>query len=123
MPHTLLIDDTRKLLELVYAGVVDIAERLQAIQESDRTLDETGYHRVLVDWRGATRRDEPLDMSNSFATRIAASALQRQSRIAFLGNRGSFDNLLVSNLARARHVSLEDFTERDAAIAWLLEWP
>lgn len=120
MAHTLGSDDARGLIEVAYSGDITIAERLHVIEAAEALLDSTGYKRVIVDWRAATSRTEPLDLSNALATRLAVGSLQRGSSIAFVVPPGSHDNVLVSNLARARHATLETFTDRDRAIAWLL---
>jgi hypothetical protein len=119
MPYTVSIDEEHRLLEIIYSGQITIDMRQDAMQEGVALLEARQYSRVLVDLRASTAALEPLDAGNAFATRLAHWPRLRDSRLAFLTLPTQYSNLLVENMAAARHLSLQHFHRRDDALQWL----
>lgn len=120
MPYTVSIDDTHCLVEIIYSGQITIDTRMDALNEGVVLLDARQYSRVLVDLRGSVATLEPLDAVNAFATRLAYWPRLRDSRLAFVTLPSQYSNLLVENMAAARHLSLQHFYRREDALQWLL---
>ena len=120
MPYTVSIDDPHRLVEIVYSGQITIDTRMDAMNEAVALLEARRYSRVLVDLHGSVATLEPLDAVNAFATRIAYWPRLRDSRLAFVTLPSQYSNLLVENMAAARHLSLQHFHRREDALQWLL---
>jgi hypothetical protein len=120
MPYTVSIDDTHRLVEIIYSGQITIGTRMDAMNEGVALLEARQYSRVLVDLRGSVAALEPLDAGNAFATRLAYWPRLRDSRLAFVTLPSQYSNLLVENMAAARHLSLQHFHRREDALQWLL---
>ena len=120
MPYTMTVDPTRHLVRVDYTGTISIAERTQAMDACAGQLEASGWRRVLVVLTAATHAAEPLQLSNSFATRLAAHAPINDSRLAYVVAPHEHANRLIEHLAAARHVALRSFHEVDAAERWLL---
>ena len=120
MPYTLQLDPTRAYLDVHYHGVVAVAQRTQAMDEALQILRDSGVRRILIDLTQATAADEPVEHFSAFATRITSEPLLLQSRTAFVAPRVHYINYMIEVLADARHYPFSRFTEREAALAWLL---
>jgi hypothetical protein len=120
MPYTVSIDDQHGLVEIIYSGQITIDVRQDAMTQGIALLEERQYSRVLVDLRRSMAALEPLDAGNAFATRLAHSPRLRDSRLAFVTLPTQYSNLLVENMAAARHLSLQHFHRREDALQWLL---
>ncbi len=120
MPYTVSIDELHRLVEVIYSGQITIATRLAAVHEGVALLEQRRYSRVLVDLRNSVAALESLDVGNAFATRLAHWPRLRDSRLAFVTLPSQYSNLLVENMAAARHLSLQHFHRRKDALQWLL---
>lgn len=107
------------IVRVTYDGPITIDHRLLALAKGEAMLRSTGYDRVLVDLRSAATREEPLDRSNAFATRLALSDEVRRCRLAFLVPPHQHGNRLIETMAVARHLEVERFEHEAEAIAWL----
>lgn len=120
MPYTVSVDHEHQLIEVVYSGQITISTRVCAMEDGAVLLESHCYSRVLVDLREAVTAAEPLNLGNSFATRMAQTPRVRDSRMAYLMLPHQHSNRLIEIMASARHLSLDHFTDRAAALAWLL---
>lgn len=107
------------IVRVTYDGPITIDHRLLALADGEAMLRATGYGRVLVDLRAATTREEPLDRSNAFATRLSVSEEVRRCRLAFLVPPHQHGNRLIETMAIARHLEVERFEHEAEAVAWL----
>ena len=121
MPYTVTVEPQHRLVHVVYAGTIAIADRLAAMHEATRLLEQTHYRRVLIDLSAATTASEALNLSNSFATSLAMTPLMQASRLAYVVSPHDHSNRLIENLASARHIALRRFHDSESALRWLLE--
>lgn len=120
MPYTQQLDPTRTYLDLRYHGVVSIAQRLQAAGEALVILGDSGVRRILIDLTQATAADDTVKDFSAFIARITSESLLLQSRTAFVAPRVHYINHMIEVFADARHYPFSRFTERAAALEWLL---
>ena len=120
MSYTLQLDPTHTYLDLHYHGMLAVAQRTQAMDETVQILRDSGVRRILIDLTQAKAADEPVEHFSAFATRITSEPLLLQSRTAFVAPRVHYINYMIEVLADARHYPFSRFTEREAALAWLL---
>lgn len=123
MPHVLRADEALALVEVVYHGPVDAAERAQAIHAGGQLLSQTQLRRVLVDLRDATIAPEPTHVLMGLAHEMAHAPATQSSKLAYVVTPEQEANRIVENMATARHMRVARFLEREAAVAWLLEDP
>ena len=123
MPYTVSADEQYRLVEVVYSGQITISTRVCAMEDGVTLLDSQQYRRVLIDLRAAVAAPESLDVGNAFATRMAHRPRVRDSRLAYLTLPHQHSNLLIENMAAARHLSLQRFNRREDALQWLLLEP
>lgn len=119
MPFQVSADPGTSVVRVTYDGPTTIDHRLDALAEGEAMLRSTGYVRVLVDLRAAATREEPLDRSNAFATRLSQSDEVRRCRLAFLVPPHQHGNRLIETMAVARHLEVERFEREDDALGWL----
>ena len=120
MPHTLRLDPSRTWLDLRYQGVVSVAERMQAWTEAKPLLLESGVRRILIDLMQASAADDPVHEFSAFVARITGEPILLQSRTAFVARPVNYLNHRIEVLADARHYPFSRFTDRVAALEWLL---
>lgn len=120
MPYTQQIDPTHSYLDLRYHGVVSVAQRLQAWSEAAPLLLGSGVRRILIDLTRATAAPDTVQDFSAFVARITSEPLLLESRTAFVAPRVHYINHRIEVLADARHYPFSRFTDRDAALAWLL---
>lgn len=120
MPYAMQLDVERNLLDLRYFGVVSVPQRMQAAQEALPLLRDSGVRRILIDLMDATAAQDSIDDFRAFAARILNEPLFRQSRTAFVAPAVHYTNHLVEVLIDAHHYPFSRFTDRAAAMAWLL---
>jgi hypothetical protein len=120
MPHTLRLDPSGDWLDLRYQGVVSVAERMQAWSEAKPLLVESGVRRILIDLMQASAADDPVPEFSAFVARITREPILLQSRTAFVAPPVNYLNHRIEVLADARHYPFSRFTDRAAALEWLL---
>ena len=120
MPYILQLDSAQVLLDLRYHGVVSIPQRLQAAQEALPLLQSSGVRRILIDLMQVTGSSDSVDDFRAFVARITREPLFLQSRTAFVAPAVNYSNHLIEVLADAHHYPFSRFTDRAAALAWLL---
>lgn len=120
MPHTLRLDPSGTWLDLRYRGVVSVAERMQAWDEAKPLLEESGVRRILIDLMQATAANEPIQEFSAFVARITREPILLQSRTAFVAPPVAYLNHQIEVLADAHHYPFSRFTDRAAALEWLL---
>jgi hypothetical protein len=120
MPYDLRLDQTNRLLDLRYHGVVSVAQRLQAWEESAPLLEASGFRRILIDLTAAIAATEPLQHTRDLVGRLTHEPLLLASRTAFVAPPAHPANHLFEVLAAAHHYPFARFDARDAALAWLL---
>ena len=123
MSYTLEVDRDRAMIEIVYHGLLTIAERGEAIREGSRLLSASQHRRVLVDLREATLAIEPTHVRVQLAHDMAHAPAVQGSRLAYLLNADQEANRIIENMASARHMAVARFLDRDAALAWLTNDP
>lgn len=121
MPYSMHVDVSRALLDLRYHGIVSIAQRLEAWGEAKPLLERTGVRRILIDLMQAIPAQEPVGHHSEFAARLTSEPLLLESRTAFVAPPVHPVNHLIEVLADARHYPFSRFTDREQAIAWLLD--
>jgi hypothetical protein len=122
MPYTVSVDERHRLVEVVYSGRITTSTRVCAMEDGATLLDKRQYTRVLVDLRAAVAASDPPE-GNSFAMRMSHQPRVRGSRLAYVTLPQQHGNLLLETMAAARHLSVQHFHERGAALAWLLLEP
>lgn len=120
MPYDLRLDHDRGLLDLRYHGIVSVAQRMQAWQESKPILAASGVRRILIDLTAASAAHEPLTNMRRFVERLNREPLLLASRTAFVAPPVHPANHLLELVAAAHHYPFARFTDRAAALAWLL---
>ena len=120
MPHTLRLDPGRTWLDLRYQGVVSVAERMQAWTEAKPLLLESGVRRILIDLMQASAADDPVQEFGGFVATITREPILLESRTAFVAPPVNYLNHRIEVLADARHYPFSRFTDRAAALEWLL---
>ena len=108
-----------ELVELVYRGTVHVEERARSVDEVVAMLDDTGLHRVLADFTGAVIPQDDFNSSKALARKMSDSVILHACRLACVSAPETGTNHVVDGLAVARGLTIEKFTERDAAIQWL----
>jgi hypothetical protein len=120
MPYDLRLDEANGLLDVHYHGVVSVAQRIQAWEESAPLLQASGVRRILIDLTAALAAHEPLRHTQEFVGRLTREPLLLASRTAFVAPPAHPANHLFEVLAGAHHYPFARFDNREAAIAWLL---
>lgn len=120
MPYFLQLHPTLDILDLRYHGVVTVAQRMQAASEALPLLRVSGVRRILIDLTQASAAPDSIDDLRAFAARITREPLFLQSRTAFVAPSVNAANHLIEVLIDAHHYPFSRFSDREAAIAWLL---
>ena len=120
MPHILRLDPSGTWLDLRYQGVVSVAERMQAWIEAKPLLLESGVRRILIDLMQASAANDPVRDFSEFVATITREPILLQSRTAFVAPPVNYVNHRIEVLADARHYPFSRFTDREAALEWLL---
>ena len=120
MPYDLRLDTDRGLLDVRYHGVISVAQRMQAWEASKPMLAASGVRRILIDLTAAFAAHEPLANMRQFIDRLNREPLLLASRTAFVAPPVHPANHLIELVAAAHHYPFARFTDRAAAIAWLL---
>ena len=120
MPYTLELDRDLGVLDLRYHGTVSAAQRLEAWTKAAPMLQASGVRRILIDLTDASAAHEPLQNLREFVGRITREPLLLASRTAFVAPAVHPANHLVEMLADARRYPFSRFTDRAAALDWLL---
>lgn len=120
MPYDLRLDEANGLLDLRYHGVVSVAQRMQAWEQSAPLLEASGFRRILIDLTAALAAHEPLRNTRDFVGRLTHEPLLLASRTAFVAPPAHPVNHLFEVLAAAHHYPFARFDDRATAIAWLL---
>jgi len=120
MPYIVQADEQHQLVEVVYTGPITVSTRICAMEDGALLLEAHQYARVLVDLTAATAAPEPADVAHGYAARMAHRPRARNSRLAYVTLPQQPANLLMENLASARHVELRHFHARADALHWLL---
>ncbi len=76
--------------------------------------------RILIDLTQAAAADDSVQDFSAFIARITSEPLLLQSRTAFVAPRVHYINHMIEVVADARHYPFSRFTEREAALEWLL---
>lgn len=117
--YTINMNRQLQLVELVYRGKVHVDERARSVDEVIAMLDHTGLHRVLADFTGAVIPQDDFVSSKALARKMSDSVLLHECRLACISAPETGTNHVVDGLAVARGLTIEKFTNRDAAIQWL----
>jgi hypothetical protein len=120
MPYTLMLDPEQGIIDLRYHGVVTVAQRLQAADETLPLLRASGVRRILIDLMQASGGMDSIDSVRAFVARVTREPLFLHSRTAFVAPPFNISNHLVEVLMDIHHYPFSRFNDRDAAIAWLL---
>ena len=120
MSYIVQADEQHQLVEVVYTGPITVSTRICAMEDGALLLDAHQYARVLVDLTAATAAPEPTDAAHGYAARMAHRPRVRNSRLAYVTLPHQSSNLLLENLASARHGELRHFHARADALHWLL---
>jgi len=120
MPYLVQADEHHQLVEVVYSGPITISTRICAMEDGALLLDAHQYARVLVDLTAATAAPEPMQGDHAYAARMAHRPRVRNSRLAYVTLPHQASNLLLENMAAARHGELRHFHARADALHWLL---
>ena len=120
MAYTTALDPDLGIVDLRYHGVVTIAQRRQAADETLQLLRTSGVRRILIDLMQASAGADSIDSVRAFAARITGEPLFLESRTAFVAPPVNSSNHLVEVLMDAHHFPFSRFSDRALAIAWLL---
>ena len=120
MSYTLTLDQERGFIDLRYHGVVTVAQRLQAADETLPLLRTSGVRRILIDLMQASGGMDSIDSVRAFAARVTREPLFLDSRTAFVAPPINSSNHLVEVLMDIHHYPFSRFHDRATAIAWLL---
>ncbi|MGO4550449.1 STAS/SEC14 domain-containing protein [Lysobacter sp. 2RAF19] len=119
MPSTIKVIPNTDIIELRYAGEVDHAARMAALDDLEDRYRRGGFKRLLVNYTSAWPADEPPAMAVRFLDKLTALSFPRGARIAFLNQP---DALMTASepVAAGFGYRMRKFRERPDAIAWLL---
>ncbi|KGQ18571.1 hypothetical protein LF41_597 [Lysobacter dokdonensis DS-58] len=114
-----VIPDT-DIIELRYAGEIDFAARIAALDDLEHRYQRDGFRRVLVNYTSAWPAEEQPGMAARFLDKLTALQFPRGARIAFL-NQPDAHMAASEPVAAGFGYRMRKFRERTEAIAWLLE--
>lgn len=118
--YSIATNQQLELIELTYRGKVHVAVRARSVDEVLSILDKTGFRRVLADFTGAVIPTDDFDSSKAFARKMSDSAVLRDCRLACVSAPETGTNHVVDRLSVARGLTIEKFSDRAAAIRWLV---
>ncbi len=119
MPSTIKVIPGTDIIELRYAGEVDHAARMAALEDLEDRYRRNGFKRVLVNYTSAWPADEPPSMAVAFLDKLTALSFPRGARIAFL-NQPEPHMVASEPVAAGFGYRMRKFRERPDAVAWLV---
>jgi hypothetical protein len=108
------------IVELRYAGEIDHAARLRALEDLEDRYRRERFARVLVNYTSAWPAEEPPEVAVAFMRRLPGLTFPRGARVAFL-NPPDAHAPASEAVAVGLGYCMRKFQERPAAIAWLME--
>ncbi len=119
MPFKIEYHAEQDYMESTFTGPVDMALVREYISALLPVLEETGCRRLLNDSTEARIQFSSLDILQ-FPKLAAASPLTAELKRAAVAARGSSGYEMYATLSRIQGQNLNVFTDRDAALKWLL---
>ena len=120
MASTIKVVPGTDIIELRYAGEIDHAERLRAMQDLEARWRFAPFSRLIVNYTSAWPANESPEAALAFLQKITALEFPRGARIAFL-NQPDEHAPASEHVAAGLGYQLHRFRERPDAIAWLQE--
>ena len=118
MNYTLKADHAHETLIVIYRGELSYSNRLDAVEEGGKIIQETGFDSILVDLREATLTMSATEQF-SFGSSLSSNEQINQCRTAFLINRNQNDNDFIETTALNRGYKFNTFTSELMAREWL----
>ena len=119
MHSTIKVIPGTDIIELRYAGQVDHAALLAALDDLEDRYQREGFRRLLVNYTSAWPADEPPSTAVAFLDKLTSLHFPRGARIAFL-NQPEAHTPASEPVAAGFGYRMRKFRERPDAIAWLL---
>jgi hypothetical protein len=119
MHSTIKVIPGTDIIELRYAGQVDHAARIAALDDLEDRYQREGFKRLLVNYTSAWPADEPPSTAVAFLDKLTSLHFPRGARIAFL-NQPEAHTPASEPVAAGFGYRMRKFRERPDAIAWLL---
>ena len=119
MHSTIKVIPDTDIIELRYAGQIDHAARIVALDDLEERYCREGFKRLLVNYTSAWPADEPPSKSVAFLDKLTSLSFPRGARIAFL-NQPEPHTAASEPVAAGFGYRMCKFRERPDAIAWLL---
>ncbi|MUV15465.1 hypothetical protein [Noviluteimonas gilva] len=119
MHSTIKVIPDTDIIELRYAGEIDHAARITALDDLEDRYHREGFKRLLVNYTSAWPKDEPPSKAVAFLDKLTSLSFPRGARIAFL-NQPDAHTAASEPVAAGFGYRMHKFRERPDAIAWLL---
>ncbi len=120
MPYQIEALSVQEMLKLTFTGPVTIDDRAAALREFVTWLGDTGFRKVLVDFRHGWTLPADLEASKRHAANLAREyASLKGARIAYVSGPEPRSPSPVEMLAAAHGYFYERFTDIEAAMKWL----
>ena len=119
MHSTIKVIPGTDIIELRYAGEIDHAARITALDDLEDRYHREGFKRLLVNYTSAWPANEPPSKAVAFLDKLTALSFPRGARIAFL-NSPEVHTAASEPVAAGFGYRMRKFRERPDAIAWLL---
>lgn len=117
----LKVDDKRRIVEVIYRGMINLDDRQRAVDAATRIMEERGYHGVLVDFSDAEMEMLNPEKESGFADVLSKNPILARGCTAYLSRPGQSINWFIEVLARARRFRCKHFTNRNEAYSWLAQ--
>jgi len=120
-PSGVEIHQREGFVEAFYTGPYSLMRYKNQILESVRACEQKGAALLLVDFRGIT--DFTASTQERYQLgRYGAEVSRKLDKVAILGRAEQFEpDAFATLVARNRGLKIQPFTDREAAVKWLLK--
>ncbi|MBY4677300.1 hypothetical protein [Marinobacterium arenosum] len=118
MPYQIEQDHDR-IITVTYQGQVDLAERMAAVEDACRYIDDIDRVLLLIDVREVIVKMS-LEQQKTFGTYLANRQELSRAKVAVLHPAGRNPNQVIDGYAYINGYHLVEFSDTREARAWLL---
>jgi hypothetical protein len=118
--YSITFDKSKEIVHVVYAGVVSLNDRMQAVQDVCDSYSEFAPLKILVNVRELIMHLS-FDEQEYFGRYLANHEGLAQARVAVLHGADHNPNMIVDSSAFVNGYMLAPFNDRKDAESWLLK--
>ena len=119
MPYLISFDESLEIVHVIYAGIISLQERFQAVEEVCGSYSELVPLKIIVNVR-ELKMQLTFEEQQTFGEYLANHPGLANARVAVLHNRDSNPNIVVDSTAFQFGYTLAQFSHLKDAEDWLL---